>query len=60
MTASVINVEAIKDTRNAVLAPGITQPSPNQLKAIISLVVPFRESFVLAVVRVLRPILSGS
>ena len=37
------------------LAPGITQSWPNQLKAIISLVVPFRESF-LSAVRELVPI----
>ena len=42
ITASVSSVAAINDVRNAVLAPGITQPWPNQLKAIISLVVTFR------------------
>src|SRR4029078_2993095 len=42
MTATVSKGAAIRDTRNAVLAPGITQPWPNQLKAIIALVVTFR------------------
>src|SRR5215211_9110855 len=44
MTARVSNVAAINDVKNAVLAPGMIQPLPNQLNAFISFVLAFRES----------------